>query len=233
MKPSTVSRSTSKTWNDVPKPGYVPSLLACDFGKLDAEIQIAESLGLSAVQWDVMDGHFVPNITYGPSVIRSCRAKTPILFDAHLMIGEPEKHLEAFLDAGCDSITIHLESTDDPRGCLHRIRDQGRSAGLAIKPGTPVESMEPFFEAMDLALIMSVEPGFGGQEFLTSSLNRLEWLKSHCPPHVLIQVDGGVNVRTAASAVAAGATLLVVGSAFFGAENRAAALTELHKVIPS
>ena len=210
-----------------PRPQILPSLLQCDFGRLADEIAEAETCGVQAVHWDVMDGHFVENLTYGPPVIEDLRPKSGLIFDAHLMIAKPEKYLDAFLAAGCDIITIHLEAVPDPANILKKIRQAGALAGLAINPPTAVESLEPWLPQTDVVNVMSVMPGFGGQDFDRSALDKIRWLRSSAGPNVAIEVDGGVNATTIADVTEAGATLLVVGSAFYGAKNRRSAYDSL------
>ncbi len=211
-------------------PQVFPSLLANDFGVLDAEIAAATALGIEALHWDVMDGHFVPNLTYGPPVVKSCRAKSAGYFDAHLMMSDPGQHLDAFLDAGCDGVTIHIEAVPQPTALLRKIRAAGRWAGLAFNPGTPVAAVEPFLADCDLALAMSVQPGFGGQAFNPVALDKLKRLRQ-LHPDLLLQIDGGIAPKTIKAAVDAGANLLVVGSAFYGAKDRAAALADLRAAL--
>lgn len=197
-----------------------PSLLNCDFGKLAEEIHCAQQCGAVCVHWDVMDGEFVPNFTYGPPVIRSLRPQSDLIFDAHLMMSHPQKYLDDFLDAGCDIVTVHLEAVADPRPVIDTIHKAGALAGLAINPPTPVERLADWLDAVDLVLIMSVMPGFGGQKFDECALEKLDWVRRNAPDRTLVQVDGGVNLETIQRAVQAGAQLCVVGSAFYGAEER-------------
>lgn len=201
-------------------PAICPSLLQCDFGKLAAELADAERCGASAVHWDVMDGHFVPNLSYGPPVIASLRPESSLIFDVHLMMSRPETLLDAFLAAGCDILTVHLEAVPRPADLLRAIRRGGALAGLAINPPTPVETLNPWLELVDLVLIMSVMPGFGGQQFDEQALDKLDSVRRSAPPEVLIEVDGGVNGTTTDRVAAAGAQLLVVGSAFFLSDDR-------------
>lgn len=210
-----------------------PSLLQCDFGKLAAEIENAGSCGTPSVHWDVMDGDFVPNFTYGPPVIKSLRPTSDLVFDTHLMMSHPEKYLGDFLDAGSDIITIHLEAVENPGELLARIREGGALAGLAINPPTPVESLRPWLGQIDLILIMSVMPGFGGQKFNPVALEKLQWARREAPPGTLLEVDGGINRETFAQAVTAGADLLVVGSAFFMAKDRHAEFDALKRLAPN
>lgn len=209
----------------------LPSLLQCDFGRLADELDSVKSLGIEAVHWDVMDGAFVPNISYGSVVIESCRPQSDRYFEAHLMIARPDERLDDFLNAGCDGITIHVEGEFDVRQTLKRIKDAGRIAGLCVNPETPPEAFEPYFDLIDLALVMSVHPGFGGQKFLPSALDKLRWLKQRAPANLVVEVDGGVNLETAKECAAAGARWLVVGSAFFKAPDRTTFLADLRKVV--
>ena len=212
-------------------PRIHPSLLNCDFAVLSDEIDEAARCGAGGVHWDVMDGHFVPNLTYGAPVIRSLRPRSDLIFDTHLMIERPEKILDDFLDAGCDILTIHLEAVADPSEALTAIRRSGRLAGLAINPPTPVEALTPWLDQVDLVLIMSVMPGFGGQEFDSGALAKLRWVRRHALPGTRIEVDGGVNRSTIAAAEKAGADLFVAGSAFYGADSRKDAYDELVRTI--
>ena len=204
-----------------------PSLLACDFGDLRAEIDRAAGDGVLGVQWDVMDGHFVPNLTYGPPIVKSLRAGSELVFDAHLMMDNPAEHVDAFLDAGCDSVTVHVEAVPEPAALLEKIRSAGALAGLAFNPGTDPAILAPHLQGVDLVLAMSVQPGFGGQNFDRRALESLRRLRTMAPPETLLQVDGGVNADTIGPAREAGADLFVVGSAYFRAADRKAALTDL------
>lgn len=207
-----------------------PSLLNCDFGKLAHEIDDAGRCGADVVHWDVMDGDFVPNFSYGPPVIASLRGQTELLFDTHLMMQHPEKYLDNFLSAGCDIVTIHLEAVPEPRELLARIRSVGALAGLAINPPTPVEAVLPWLTYVDLVLVMSVMPGFGGQTFDPVSLPKLRYLKA-LKQEFWIEIDGGVNPGTIGPAAEAGASLFVVGSAFYNADNRTQAFGDLARRI--
>lgn len=203
-------------------PRIFPALLQCDFSQLTVEIRTAQKHGAEAVHWDVMDGHFVPNLTYGPVVIDSLRKCTNLLFDAHLMVECPERLLEQYIAAGCDIITVHLEACQSPAGVLRAIRAAGVLAGMAVNPTTPVERIRPWFGELDLVLIMSVMPGMGGQSFDPIALPKLDWVRKNAPSDMLIEVDGGINRSTLGSVVEAGAQLLVVGSAYFGSKDRQA-----------
>lgn len=208
-------------------PLIAPSMLKCDFGNLHREVELLESAGARVLHLDVMDGHFVPNLSYGPMVIERLRGLTSLPFEAHLMISEPERYLDNFLQAGCNVITFHLEAVPQPRPLLERIRKSGAVAGLAINPETPVEALEPLLGAFDLALVMSVEPGFGGQKFLPSALAKLRWLKSRVGKGTFLSVDGGVDHSTITEAARAGADVFIVGSAIFDAGDYGRAIEEL------
>jgi ribulose-phosphate 3-epimerase len=208
-------------------PLIAPSMLKCDFGNLHREVQLLEAGGAKILHMDVMDGHFVPNLSYGAMVIERIRELTELPFEAHLMISDPARYLDDFLKAGCNVLTFHLEAVPDPRSLLMRIREHGCLGGLAINPKTPVESLEPFLDVFDLALVMSVEPGFGGQKFIPSALNKLSWLKSRLKPGTFASVDGGIDLETIADAAAAGASLFVAGSAIFEAGDYGQAIAEL------
>jgi ribulose-phosphate 3-epimerase len=191
-------------------------------------VELLEAGGAKILHMDVMDGHFVPNLSYGAMVIERVRELTELPFEAHLMISEPGRYLDDFVKAGCNVITFHLEAVPEPRPLLSRIREHGCLAGLAINPKTPVESLEPFLDAFDLALVMSVEPGFGGQKFIPNALNKLSWLKRRLKPGTFASVDGGIELETIADVAAAGASLFVVGSGIFEAGDYGQAIAELN-----
>lgn len=194
----------------------LPSLLLCDFSRLAEEIQAVEQAGVKALHLDVMDGHFVPNLTYGPTIVEAARKCTRLPLDCHLMISEPARYVRDFRAAGADSMTIHIEAVPHPASVLDQIRESGALAGLAINPGTPLATITDCLDHCDLVLVMSVQPGFGGQKFQTVALEKLRQLRKLVPPGVLLQVDGGVNATTIKSCAEAGAQLYVVGSAIFG-----------------
>jgi ribulose-phosphate 3-epimerase len=196
-------------------PLIAPSMLKCDFGNLHREVELLESADARMLHLDVMDGHFVPNLTYGPLIIERLRELTDLPFEAHLMISDPARYADDYLKAGCNLLTFHLEAVPEPRPLIEQIHAKGAAAGLAINPKTPVESLEPFLEAADLVLVMSVEPGFGGQKFIPSALEKLRWLRSRLPRKTLLSVDGGIEHATIAETAQAGATVFVVGSAIF------------------
>lgn len=211
-------------------PIIAPSMLKCDFGDLNREIDRLVSAGSHWMHWDVMDGHFVPNLTYGAMVIESVRGRTKAFFDAHLMISDPGKYLDDYIKAGCDAITIHIEAVPEPTEVLKRIRAAGRQAGLAINPGTPVSTIEPFLSECDLVLVMSVEPGFGGQKFMPDMLEKVRALRALLPAQTLISIDGGIAEPTIGSAAAAGCQIFVAGSAIFDVTDYRTAIENLTQV---
>lgn len=204
----------------------LPSFLQCDFGNLQREIERLEEAGIKAFHLDVMDGHFVPNLSYGMPIVAAVRKLTKLPLDVHLMISSPEKYIPQFVDAGADCLTIHAEIDSDVPAVLTSIRSAGVLAGLAVNPGTPLQMVQPILSACDLLLIMSVDAGFGGQAFNPIALDKLR-LAKEIAPHLLLEVDGGVNRKTIASCREAGASLFVVGSAIFGQDDYLRALGEL------
>ena len=213
-----------------PAPIIAPSMLKCDYGNLRSEIERLEAANVRWLHWDVMDGHFVPNLSYGAMLIRSLRPCTKLFFDAHLMIADPGKYLDDFLQAGCDAITIHIEAVPEPTPLLRRIREAGRLAGLAINPGTPIARVEPFLSECDLVLLMSVEPGFGGQKFMPEVLEKARQLKPILAPGTLLSIDGGIGADTIASAAAAGCEVFVAGSAVFDEADYTSAVQNLERL---
>jgi ribulose-phosphate 3-epimerase len=208
-------------------PLIAPSLLTCDFGRLSEEVRAVERAGARILHLDVMDGHFVPNLTYGAVVARAVRQATKLPIDVHLMVTNPEQHLEAFAEAGCDSLTFHIEAVPEPRPLLEKIRSRGLLAGITLNPPTPLERVTGCLDACDQVLVMSVDPGFGGQSFQPIALEKLRALQSLVGPEVLLAVDGGINRQTIEAAAQAGARMFIVGSAIFRAADYSVELADL------
>ena len=199
-----------------------PSILSADFKKLGEEIALVESLGAEYLHFDVMDGHFVPNISFGVPVLQSISKCHQMINDVHIMISEPKKYIEKFYNAGADIITFHYEACEDQdevQDVIDMIHSFGIKAGMSIKPGTPVEVVQPFLEDLELVLVMSVEPGFGGQSFIPESLDKISYLRKMIDLNgylCLVEVDGGINEKTAKLCREAGVDILVAGSYLFG-----------------
>lgn len=207
-----------------------PSVLGADFACLGEEIAATNRAGVDILHLDIMDGHFVPNISFGPAMVKTINKLTDSYLDVHLMLSEPEKYFDAFHKAGADSITFHLEVHPEPTKHARQIKKLGIQAGISINPDMPVQKVLPFLKEFDFLLIMSVFPGFGGQEFITDALTSVRAAREYIRKHGLktqIAVDGGVDGENAAEVVAAGADILVMGSAFFGATDRAALVRKI------
>ena len=211
------------------RPVIAPSMLKCDFGNLKSEVDRIDAAGLPLYHLDVMDGHFVPNLSYGAVVIKRMRELTSTPFDAHLMISDPATYLDEYIQAGCEAITFHLEAVPVPTQLLQAIRKQDVVSGLAINPGTPVEAVEPFLEHCDLLLIMSVNPGFGGQKFIHDVLPKMKRAREVGGDRLLISVDGGVAAGTIGLCAEAGSEIFVAGSSIFDHENYRAAADVMAK----
>jgi ribulose-phosphate 3-epimerase len=210
-----------------------PSILSADFTRLGEELLAVEKAGADWIHVDVMDGLFVPNITIGPMIVKAVNDVTSLPLDVHLMIRQPERYVEDFAAAGADLIAVHVEAADHLNRTIQLIKDTGTKAGVALNPSTPLESIAWVLEYLDLVVIMSVNPGFGGQKFIPNSLERISALKSMITERglsTLIEVDGGINSGTVAAVSAAGADVLVAGSAVFNSDDYQATIDELKKL---
>ncbi len=210
-------------------PVVLPSLLLCDFGNLERDVRRLEDAGVRGLHLDVMDGHFVPNLTYGMPLVEAIRKLTDLPLDVHLMISDPAQYASQFCDAGADGLTIHIEAAPDPAPILQQIQDLGAAAGLAFNPNTPVEAIEPYLPLCDIVLVMSVMPGFGGQAFNAVAIEKLKYLSDRIGPEQSLEVDGGIALPTIASCAGAGAHLFVVGSAIFGTSDYAVSVSQLEE----
>jgi len=211
-----------------------PSILTADFGRLGAQIEEADEAGVDLIHLDVMDGTFVPNISFGPSIVAAVRKATTLELDVHLMVDQPERYVADFAEAGADYISVHFEATRHPHRAVQRIKELGRKAGLVINPGTPLSAFEPLLADLDLALLMSVNPGFGGQTYIpstTARLQRLREMRDAVNPGCVLEIDGGVKATNIASIGEAGADIVVVGSAIYNQKQVKENLAALHKEI--
>lgn len=207
-----------------------PSVLACDLARLADEVKVIEAAGAEMAHLDVMDGLFVPNMSFGMPVIEALRKHSDIIFDVHLMIANPEKYIDRFIDAGADIVTFHFEATDKPEVLLENIKKRGVKAAISIKPATPAEAIFPLLDKCDMVLVMTVEPGYGGQSFMPDMLPKIRKIREEANRLGLeldIQVDGGINPETAKLVREAGANVLVAGSSVFKAADRKAAIDAL------
>ncbi len=217
---------------DLTEPGIriAPSLLSADFARLGEHVAEVERGGADLLHLDVMDGHFVPNLTIGPPLIASLRPHSELFFDTHLMMTNPLEHAAAFVKAGSDSITFHIEVVDDPVHAVRELRSLDVVVGVTLNPPTPVELIWPVIEQVDLVLVMSVNPGFGGQTFIEDTLGKLTAIRKRLRPHQRLEVDGGINGTTAARVTQAGADTLVAGSAVFAQPDPVAAMNHLREL---
>jgi ribulose-phosphate 3-epimerase len=214
------------------KPLIAPSILSADFGLLAEEVRRVEKAGADWVHVDVMDGHFVPNITAGPVMVQGLKRHTDLPLDVHLMIDAPEKYIPAFAKAGAWMLTVHLEACRRPAEVVRLIKKSGCRAGMSVRPRTPVERLAPLMKDLDLVLVMTVEPGFGGQSFMDDMMPKVRWAKDRfrgMKRKAWVEVDGGINADTAPVTVRAGADVLVAGSAIFGRPDPGRALKDLRK----
>ena len=211
-------------------------MLASDFSRIGEEVCRVDEAGADLIHLDVMDGHFVPNLTMGPQLIKSIRAYTDLPFDVHLMISEPRPYIDAFVDAGADLITVHIELEEQFPTIIDQIKDCDVKVGIALRPTTPIAAVEPYLGNIDLVLPMSVEPGFGGQSFQMNTLSKIDQLSQLIQTRkmdVAIEVDGGINQETAALVGRCGATILVAGTAIFGGDNLQSAIHALRQAASS
>ena len=210
-----------------------PSILSADFSRLGAEVRAVEKAGAGIIHVDVMDGHFVPNITIGPLVVRAVRQVTDLPLDVHLMITEPDRYLQDFAEAGADWITVHVEACTHLHRTIHHIKDLGKKAGAVLNPATSLATLDYILEDVDLIMLMSVNPGFGGQSFIPSTLQKIRELRQRLDrvnPEAGIEIDGGISPRTIAEVAAAGANIFVAGSAIYGQDDYDAIISQLKEL---
>jgi ribulose-phosphate 3-epimerase len=216
----------------LPKAGTIevaPSVLSADFARLAEEIAEITAAGVKVVHLDVMDGHFVPNITFGPPVVAKLRKVSELVFDAHLMISDPAKYIEPFARAGADHITFHIETTDEPEALVNELHKLGCTAGITLNPETPVEAIETVAPMCEMVLVMTVNPGFGGQAFMPEAAKKIERIRQLVGPGLRIEVDGGIDPETAPTVVSYGADTLVAGNAIFGQSDSKAAIEAIRR----
>ena len=216
----------------LPKAGTIeiaPSILSADFARLADEIAVIASAGVNIVHLDVMDGHFVPNITIGPPVIAKLRKYSSLVFDSHLMISEPAKYVERFVEAGVNHITFHIEAADEPEKLIDKIHEFGCTAGICLNPDTPVKAIEVVAPLCDMVLVMTVHPGFGAQEFMPEAAKKIIKVREIVGPDIRVEVDGGIDPQTTPLVVSYGADTIVAGNAIFSKPDRIAAINAIRE----
>ena len=229
---SKMAISRSNPWKALGDgPLIAPSLLACDFARVGEQVEAAVAAGAEVLHVDIMDGHFVPNLSMGPGFVRSIRAITDCPLDVHIMVSDPAYFAERFAEAGADSVTFHIEATDKPREIIDLLRGRGLGAGVSLKPATPADAIAGIIEAVDLVLVMTVEPGYGGQGFMEDQLPKIERIRSMLRTDQRLQVDGGINPATAGRCAAAGADVFVAGDNIFGSDDIVEAITALRNAV--
>lgn len=213
-----------------------PSILSADFSRLGEQVRAVEDAGAEILHIDVMDGHFVPNLTFGPALVKSLRPHSRMRFDVHLMIERPESFIADFVEAGANHITFHLEATSHAHRVIQQIKEHGITAGIALNPATPLDGIKYILQDLDMVLFMTVNPGFGGQKFISNVIPKIEVLRRHLEQtraSCLIEVDGGINLETAPIAVNAGAHILVAGAAVFSQSDPKEAVERLRQAVSS